>query len=94
MRNESYREDFFNLVKALPEFYRLSLDKPSLFINEIDTPDVLCHLCRLDHPDAYFIIGRDYNIIDPEMSETMLPETPLEELRRLYPIYKTTRHYL
>lgn len=93
MRKEKYREDFFNMVKGLPNSYRISIDRSTLYINQINSPNELWKHCRQDRPEAYFIIGRDYKITDPEMSEEQLPETTLKEFRLLYPIYKTMRHY-
>lgn len=93
MRSESFRENFFDMVKALPDSYRITVDKITLYVNEISSSEELFQHCKLDHKGAYFIIGRDYKITAPEMSEAQLPETTLTEFVRLFPIYKKMRHY-
>jgi len=93
MKNDDrYKNDFFILMKNLPEEYWIEINGQSKNISEFNDPESLYQFCRKDDPENYFIIGRDYQITDEQMSESRLPETTLVEFKRLLPLYKFMRH--
>lgn len=92
MRIQKYREEFYQMVSSLPQKYWISVgNMPSEYFSRFSTPEELHDYCKKDNTKEYFIIGRDYEITDNEMSETNLPVTVLQEFKRLFPIYKVMR---
>lgn len=94
MQELGYRNDFYNMIKELPPEYWIIVSQNKKYINEFKSTESLHEFCKKDNEKYYFIIGRDYQITDDEMSEATLPETVLNEFIRLYPIYEKMRHYL
>nr|WP_294945711.1 restriction endonuclease PLD domain-containing protein [uncultured Mucilaginibacter sp.] len=95
MRTEpTYRLDFFKLLTGLPEPYFIKVNDDRKDVGFFTDEDMLYRYCRKDHEDAYFTIGRDYNITDPEMSATLLPLEVLQVFSLLYPLYRHMRHYI
>lgn len=92
MRDQQYRKRFFDQLKALPESYWIEVNGSSQFVRGFTDADSLHQFCKADNPNAYFIIGRDYQITDPEMSKNELPVTTLREFQRLNPLYELMRH--
>lgn len=93
MKRESYREDFYKLVTNLPDEYWIDVNEKKLSCKSFISADDLYEHCKKDDPQKYFTIGRDYEIIDPKLSEDQLPITTLEVFRLLYPLYKMMRHH-
>ena len=92
MRTASFRNEFFELVSDLPEGYYISLfrgnhESPRKF----NDADDLHHYCKREKIENHFYIGKDYQIIDPEISDVNLPITTLTEFKRLYPLYNLMR---
>lgn len=94
MRKEDYREDFHKLVTSLPQEYWIEVNEERLLCKSFSSADNLYKHCKKDDPQKYFIIGKDYEITDPEMSESQLPITTLEVFKLLYPLHKTMRDHL
>ena len=93
MEFPAYRQRFFNELQALPSPYWISINGDHKDVSVFSDPSKLHSFCKKDHPNTYFIIGRDYKITDPEMSKDKLPKTTLLEFQRLMPLYKMMRHY-
>lgn len=92
MRNRDYRENFFKMVKSLPNDYFISVGDSSQYLHLFDTAEELHEFCKKDHIQKYFIIGKDYKITDDEMSETNLPTETLKVFKLLFPFYEMMRH--
>lgn len=90
----AYRLKFYELLTALPEPYFIKVNDDRQDVGYFRNADTLYQFCRKDHDDAYFIIGRDYNITDPEMSATRLPLEVLQVFKKLYALYRHMRHYI
>lgn len=94
MRDSAYRLQFFNLIKALPTDYWIQVNGKTEDVLKFTDADELYEFCKKDNLDTYFIIGRDYNIIDKEMSAQNLPNTVLSEFNRLYQLYNLMKHQI
>ena len=94
MTKENYRKEFFSLIKKLPEEYWIKINEEKKFCNTFADAQQLQAFCKKDSLDTYFIIGRDYNIEDDEMSIQNLPIVTLEEFQRQFPIYNLMRRTL
>jgi len=92
----NYRNEFYKRITDLPAVYKVTVNQISKPVGDFQDADDLHEFCKKDQYSKYFFIGIDYNISDPEMSETLLPETVLNEFSRLYPIYEmmTDRRFL
>lgn len=91
MREVDYRLKFFSLTNNLPERYYMSLGLKKTYCSEFINSDDLYDFCKHDNGIDHFIIGIDYKIEEPEMSERHLPETVLSEFERLYLLYEFMR---
>jgi len=91
MRTSGYRKEFYQRIKNLPVNYRITVNRVTRYVNELQSEDDLQSFCRTDRLESYFIIGADYQITDKRMSKKLLPETVLTEFKRLYPIYEMMR---
>ena len=94
MREVDYRKIFFEKLQSLPENYWIRINDDARYCNSFAIPEELHTFCKTDNVDVYFIIGRDYNISDDEMSELNLPNTTLDVFKKLFPIYELMRHKL
>ncbi len=94
MREISYRNDFFQKIKLLPNEFWILVNENTRLCNSFNTPDELHEFCKRDNIDKYFIIGRDYEITDTEMSEDNLPTETLKVFKILFPLYYMMRHKL
>mgnify|MGYP006177937679 CR=1 FL=1 len=91
MREREFRENFFKMIQTLPLDYFISVGGEKKFCTEFSSPDDLHTFCKKDNIQKYFIIGKDYDITDVEMSETNLPNETLEVFKILFPFYETMR---
>ncbi len=94
MRDREYRDSFYNQVKSLPNDYFISVGGNKEFCNKFSSSVELHNFCKKDDIQKYFIIGRDYEINDNEMSEINLPTETLEVFKLLFPFYQTMKHIL
>ncbi|WP_165395975.1 phospholipase D-like domain-containing protein [Flavobacterium sp. J27] len=92
MREREYRETFFNMVKSLPNDYFIAVGGEKKFFTEFNSAEELHTFCKKDNIQEYFIIGKDYNITDVEMSEANLPTETLNVFKLLFPFYEIMRH--
>lgn len=92
MRNNEYRNNFYQILKSLPNEYFISVGGNKEFCHNFNSSDDLHNFCKKDDIQKYFIIGRDYQITDDEMSETKLPLETLKVFELLYPLYEKMRH--
>tara|TARA_R110000744_G_scaffold143179_2_gene254990 strand:+ start:1232 stop:2527 length:1296 start_codon:yes stop_codon:yes gene_type:complete len=92
MRDRAFREKFFQMIKSLPHEYFISVGGGSEFCNKFTSPEVLHDFTKKDNNQMYFIIGRDYEIQNDEMSETNLPSEMLKVFKLLFPFYEMMRH--
>jgi len=94
MKSAAFRLSFYSEFKVLPDEFWISVNnEQKKHVSEFNNANELYGFCRKDDPQHYFIIGRDYEITDPEMSRTQLPETVLNEFRRLNRLYAMMRHH-
>jgi len=94
MTEIKYRNDFFQKIKSLPKEYWITVNDIRSSCNSFNTADELYDFCKKDNIDKYFIIGRDYQITDTEMSESNLPTETLNVFKILFPLYEMMRHRL
>lgn len=94
MRNKVYRDKFYQMLNALPNEYFISVGGKKEFCHNFNSAEDLHDFCKKDNIQKYFIIGRDYEIIDNEMSETNLPTEMLNVFKLLFPFYEMMRHRL
>lgn len=92
MRDSSFRNNFYKLLILLPKEYWIRIDDEIRDCNSFNTAEELYQFCKKDNIDKYFIIGRNYEIKDVEVSENNLPNTVLLEFQRLYPLYIKMKH--
>lgn len=89
--NPKVLNDFFNAFKMLEDEYWISVPNAPV-ISMIKTPDQLVEQLEKETINDYFIIGKNINLFDNRLSVTNLPETVLNEFRKLYPLYEIMRH--
>ncbi len=92
MRNKVYRDKFYQMHNAFPNEYFISVGGNKEFCNNFSSAEDLHDFCKKDNIQKYFIIGRDYQITDNEMSEVNLPAETLKVFKLLYPFYEMMRH--
>jgi len=92
MRVKEYRDKFFQLIKSLPKEYFIAVGGESKFCYTFNSSDELHDFSKKDHIQKYFIIGRDYEISNDEMSEKNLPIETLKVFKLLFPFYEMMRH--
>jgi HKD family nuclease len=94
MRNKVYKDKFYQMLNALPNNYFISVGGNKEFCNNFSSAEDLHDFCKKDDIQKYFIIGRDYQITDDEMSEVKLPNETLKVFKLLFPFYEMMRHKL
>lgn len=92
MRDRTFRDRFYQMIKSLPSEYFISVGGETEFCNKFNSPQELHDFTRKDNIQMYFIIGRNYEIEDDEMSETNLPNEMLKVFDILFPFYQMMRH--
>lgn len=92
MRDRDYRDKFYQMVKSLPDKYFISVGGNDEYFQNFESPEELHSFCRKDNMQEYFIIGKDYEITDSEMSENNLPIETLKIFQLLFPLYEMMRH--
>ncbi|MGV8995165.1 MAG: phospholipase D-like domain-containing protein [Flavobacterium sp.] len=92
MRHKEYRDNFYQMLKSLPNEYFISVGGKKEFCHKFNSADDLHNFCKKDDIQKYFIIGRDYQISDKEMSETNLPLETLKIFKLLFPFYEKMKH--
>lgn len=92
MEDRLFRDKFFQMLKLLPKEYFISVGGESEFCNEFNSSEELHDFCKKDNIQQYFIIGRDYEITDEEMSEENLPIETLKVFQLLFPYYTIMKH--
>lgn len=94
MRNKEYRNNFYQMLNSLPNEYFISVGGNKEFCHNFSSAEDLHDFCKKDDIQKYFIIGRDYQITDDEMSEVKLPSETLKVFKLLFPFYEMMRHRL
>ncbi|MBK0370173.1 phospholipase D-like domain-containing protein [Flavobacterium agrisoli] len=94
MRNKEYRNNFYQMLNSLPNEYFISVGSNKEFCHNFSSAEDLHNFCKKDDIQKYFIIGRDYQITDDEMSEVKLPNETLKVFKLLFPFYEMMRHRL
>lgn len=92
MRDRTFRDKFYIMIKSLPNEYFISVGGIKQPCNNFNSPVELHDFTKKDNNEMYFIIGRDYEIEDNEMSETNLPIEVLKVFKLLFPFYELMRH--
>ncbi len=91
MIEKSFRDKFYEMIKTLSDEYFISVGGQKEFCNQFNSPEKLHEFTKKDNIQKYFIIGRDYEIEDNEMSETNLPKELLTTFQLLFPFYEMMR---
>lgn len=92
MKNPEFKEKFFKMLTSLDDPYFISVGGDKRLCKSFSDPVELHTYCKKDDKKKYFIIGKDYNITDIEMSNDNLPNEVLKIFSELYPFYKLMRH--
>lgn len=92
MRNKEYRNNFYQMLNSLPNEYFISVGGNKEFCHNFSSAEDLHDFCKKDDIQKYFIIGRDYQITDDEMSEVNLPNEILKVFKLLFPFYEMMKH--
>lgn len=92
MRDRDFRDKFYQMIKSLPSEYFISVGGYNEYCNSFNSPEELYDFTKKDNNQMYFIIGRDYEIQDDEMSATNLPIEMLKVFKLLFPFYEIMRH--
>ncbi len=92
MRRKAFRDKFYQMIKSLENEYFISVGGNKEFCHNFNSAEDLHDFCKKDDIQKYFIIGRDYQITDNEMSEVNLPTETLKVFRLLFPLYQMMRH--
>jgi HKD family nuclease len=92
MRDKTFRDKFYQMLKLLGNEYFISVGGESEFCFKFNSPEQLHDFCRKDNNQMYFIIGRNYEITDKEMSKINLPNETLRVFKLLFPYYELMRH--
>lgn len=92
MKNPEFKEKFFKMLTSLDNLYFISVGGERKPCTSFISSDELHTYCRKDDKKKYFIIGKDYNITDTEMSNDNLPNEVLKIFSEMYPFYELMRH--
>lgn len=92
MRDRIFRDKFYQMIKSLGDEYFISVGNQREFCHKFSSADELHKFTKKDNNQLYFIIGRDYEIEDDEMSETNLPIEMLKVFKLLFPFYEIMKH--
>lgn len=88
MRSPKYREDFFNLLKALSKESFISINDEDRTVHSFADAASLQSFTKEDNINQeYFIIGRKYLPDDKKLSTDNIVSTIIEDFTLLYPIY-------
>lgn len=90
MEDPKFRKDFFGRIKKLGNEFWLNISKKPL--NKLNGPDELWIETQRESIHEYFIIGCEIDWLDNRLSSTNISKTVLEELKKLYPLYKMMKH--
>ena len=91
MKALSVQKEFFDAFKKLGNDYWIDVpNAPEA--KDIKTSADLWKETQKERLEEYFIIGCDIDWLDKRLSEKNLPNTVLEEFKKLYPLYEIMRH--
>lgn len=85
--NEYFLSTLYEYIIDLGGGYWIDLNDDSLWISEIGCQQDLYDFLIEDDFESYFIIGRNYQPNDPDLSIDNIKETVLTEFSKLYKIY-------
>ncbi|WP_026729629.1 phospholipase D-like domain-containing protein [Flavobacterium denitrificans] len=92
MRNKTYRDKFYQIINSLSNDFFIAVGGNTEYCNNFNSSEDLHEFCKKDDIQKYFIIGKDYQITDSEMSENNLPIETLKIFKLLFPLYEMMRH--
>lgn len=92
MQKPIYRNTFYSMLKKLPHDYFIYVGGEKRYCHIFTSVEQLHTFCLKDHSQDYFIIGRNYEITDKEMSEENLPAETLKVFKVLFPFYEMMKH--
>ena len=87
--SEIYKQLLFKNVQDLGGSYWLDVNGKNYSVQSIKETQDLRNIIVSDNIKNYFIIGRNYDISDPDISESNMGNTVLLEFQRLNQVYKT-----
>jgi hypothetical protein len=91
MRNPTVQKEFYNAFKKLGNDYWIDVpNAPEA--KDIKSPTDLWKETQKERLEEYFIIGCDIDWLDKRLSKKNLPNTVLEEFKKLYPLYEIMKH--
>jgi HKD family nuclease len=91
LSNPNFAERLYEYTIALGGAYWIMLGDKELYISEIETAKQLIEFLLTDDYTPEFIIGRNYNPNDTDISDENIDETTLIEFSKLYKIYDLIR---
>lgn len=87
--SEIYKQLLYKNVQDLGGSYWLDINGKNNSVQSIKETEDLRNIIVSDNIKNYFIIGRNYDISDSDMSESNITNTVLQEFQRLNQVYKT-----
>jgi len=94
MLKTSIQNNFLNTLKKLNDTYWIEFDGYSkrIWVKDIKSVKQLHEITSKENIDNYFIIGCDIDWLDSSLSVNNISKTVIEEISKLYPLYKLMRH--
>ena len=88
MREAANRIAYFDLLQSLGDQYFIEVKGVRRFLTTFTDADALADFVRSDRQDYYFVIGKDYQPNDSEISESRVAETVMGDWAQLYRVYQ------
>lgn len=88
MRRPENQQAFFALIQGLGDGYFVQVQDDQRPNSQFTDATALAEFVKTDKQGHYFIIGKDYQPNDPEVSETTLVDTVIRDWGLLYKVYQ------
>lgn len=92
--NSEKAEQICLLLLSLPKDYFIHLNDETRYVNEFQNTMQLKEYLLSEKLSSYFIIGKEYTPENTLISEQLIIDTILLDLKNLYPIYQLIKHKL
>lgn len=88
LRRPENQQAFFALIQGLGDGYFVQVQDDQRPNSQFTDATALAEFVKTDKQGHYFIIGKDYQPNDPEVSETTLVDTVIRDWGLLYRVYQ------
>jgi hypothetical protein len=90
--DQSYRENFFNIISQLPQDFYIELNNERRYVGEFETEEELTEFLLSADFKYYFIIGTEFTPDDPKLSIQNIVDTVMDNFQLLLPTYELIKH--